>query len=180
MLFNKNMKAIGLLCLMVLFVSVNAFGQQLTHKMTEEEKAKMPEYLQQTQLLQAVTPPPTAPVRNISEFEPMEGALVAYPLGIPVELVKLLAEEVVVTTIVDDANTETTVRNLYSSNGVDLGNCNFLIAPHDSYWTRDYGPWYITDGLGNINIMNFTYNRPRQNDNNIPVEVGTFLGINVM
>lgn len=180
MLFSKSAKTIGLICLMVMFISINAFGQQLTHRMSEEEKAKMPEYLQQSRLLQAVTPPPTTPVRNIAEFEPMEGALVAYPLGIPVELVKLLAEEVVVTTIVDDATTETTVRNLYSANGVDLGNCNFLIAPHDSYWTRDYGPWYISDGLGNINIMNFTYNRPRQNDNNIPVAMGAFLGINVM
>jgi PKD repeat protein/agmatine/peptidylarginine deiminase len=179
MFLSKKMKAIGVVCLMVLFVSINAFGQQLTHRMTEEEKAKMPEYLQQTRLLQAVTPPPTAPARNIAEFEPMEGALVAYPLGIPVNLVKLLAEEVMVTTIVDSSNTETTVRNLYSSNGVDLGNCNFLIAPHDSYWTRDYGPWYVTDGLGNVNIMNFTYNRPRNNDNNIPVEMGSFLGINV-
>ena len=180
MFLSKKMKTIGLVCLMVLFVSINAFGQQLTHRMTEEEKAKMPEYLQQTRLLQAVTPPPTAPARNIAEFEPMEGALVAYPLGIPVNLVKLLAEEVMVTTIVDSSNTETTVRNLYSSNGVDLGNCNFLIAPHDSYWTRDYGPWYVSDGLGNINIMDFTYNRPRNNDNNIPVEMGSFLGINVL
>ncbi len=178
-IFSRKSKAISLVFLMVLLVSINVFGQQLTHRMTEEEKAKMPEYLQQTQLLQAVTPPPTTPVRNIAEFEIMEGALIAYPLGIPVELVKLLAEDVMVTTIVDDSSTENTVRNLYSSNGVNLNKCNFLIAPHDSYWTRDYGPWYVSDGLGNINIMNFTYNRPRLNDNNIPVAMGSFLGVNV-
>lgn len=36
----------------------------------------------------------------------------------------------------------------------------------DSYWTRDYGPfWVYTDG--GLAISDHTYNRPRPNDNNV-------------
>ncbi|UCH95750.1 MAG: agmatine deiminase family protein [Candidatus Aminicenantes bacterium] len=153
-------------------------ARKLTHEMTEEERALMPAYLESLKG-RAQTPPPPAPVRNIAEFEQMEGVLIAYPLGIPVSLVADMSQDVMVTTIVDDAAEENEVRNLYSSAGVNMSNTNFLHAPHDSFWTRDYGPWFVTDGNGTISIINFTYNRPRPRDNNIPVEMANFLGLDL-
>jgi uncharacterized repeat protein (TIGR02543 family) len=107
----------------------------------------------------------------------MEGVLIAYPLGIPVSLVAEMSQDVMVTTIVNNTSSENQARNTYSSGGVNLDNCNFLHAPHDSYWTRDYGPWFVMEGNQSISIINFVYNRPRPNDNNIPVEMAGFLGI---
>lgn len=169
-------KAVVFLCIGLLLLSFQLFGQKLTHHMSEEEKALMPAYLK-SQLLLGVTPPPPVPVRNVAEFEPMEGVLIAYPLGIPVSLIRDMAEDVMVTTIVDNAAKEDQARNLYSSAGVNMANCNFLYAPHDSIWTRDYGPWFVTDGSEQVGIINFTYNRPRPDDNNIPAEMATFLDI---
>jgi PKD repeat protein/agmatine/peptidylarginine deiminase len=166
--------------LTLVLLSSQVLGQQLTHHMSEEEKALMPAYLDSLNArIEAVTPPPPTAVRNIAEFETMEGVLIAYPLGIPVSLVALMSEEIIVTTIVDDATEENTVRNYYTSNGVTIANCNFIHAPHDSHWTRDYGPWYIMDGTGTVGIMDFTYNRPRNNDNAIPSAMATFLGVNL-
>jgi PKD repeat protein/agmatine/peptidylarginine deiminase len=177
----KRLLFICVLVLSLFSLTIQLYGEQgkkLTHVMTDEERALMPAYLESLRGL-AQTPPPPVPVRNIAEFEQMEGVLIAYPLGIPLLLVAEMSEDVMVTTIVDNAAEENQVRNIYSSAGVNMSNCNFLHAPHDSYWTRDYGPWFVTDGNGGISIMNFTYNRPRRNDNNIPVEMANFLGVDL-
>ncbi len=125
------------------------------------------------------TDPPEGPIHNIAEFEPMQGVLVRYPFGIPYSLIAEMSQETTVTTIVTGQSEENTVLNIYNSNGVDTDNCNFLYAQSDSYWTRDYGPWYAIDGNGEFGIVNFPYNRPRPNDNDIPLEMAEFLDINV-
>ena len=82
-----------------------------------------------------------------------------------------------VTTIVASSAQQTTVTNIYISNGVNMSNTNFLIAPSDSYWTRDYGPWFESDSSNQIGIVDFPYNRPRPNDDEIPKLVAGMLGI---
>ncbi|MCD4796721.1 MAG: agmatine deiminase family protein [Candidatus Cloacimonetes bacterium] len=123
------------------------------------------------------TDPPPTPVRNIAEFEPMEGVLIRYPFGINYNLIAEMSQETGVTTIVLNQSQEDYVTNIYNSNGVNMANCNFLHAPSDSYWTRDYGPWYVADGNNQVGIVNFPYNRPRPNDNDIPIEMAAFLEI---
>ena len=78
-----------------------------------------------------------------------------------------MAEDVEVVTIVASTSQQTTVESLYQSHGVDLDHCSFLIAPSDTYWTRDYGPWFIFNGDDEQGVVDFTYNRPRPNDNAI-------------
>ena len=124
------------------------------------------------------TPPPASPVRNVAEFDFMQGALVRYPFGIPILLIKEMASDIEVTTIVASNSQKNTVIQQYISNGVDTSHCNFLIAPSDSYWTRDYGPWFESDSANNIGIVDFPYNRPqRVNDDEIPKKVAEMLGI---
>ncbi|MDP6684861.1 MAG: agmatine deiminase family protein [Candidatus Marinimicrobia bacterium] len=123
------------------------------------------------------TDPPDGPIYNISEFAPMEGVLIRYPFGISYTVIAEMAEDILVTTIVSSTGQQNYVTNQYNSNGVNLNNCNFLIAPSNSYWTRDYGPWYIIDGNNELAIINFPYNRPRPLDNDIPIEMADFLGL---
>ncbi|MCU0285488.1 MAG: agmatine deiminase family protein [Acidobacteria bacterium] len=177
---NSKAKQWIIIALFGLFMLYNvspAFGQTLTHEMSAEEKAKMPEYLNSRAQLLAVTPPPPAPVRGYAEYEPMEGVLIAYPLGIPVSVVAEMSENVMVTTIVAGTTQENQARSSYTSGGVNMSNCNFLYAPHDSYWTRDYGPWFATDGNGVISVIDTIYNRPRANDDAIPSAMASFLGV---
>lgn len=125
------------------------------------------------------TDPAEGPVFNVAEFARMQGVLIRYPLGIPYSLVAEMSEDIPVTTIVTGPDQENTVRSLYQSQGVNLENCDFLHAPSDSYWTRDYGPWFIIDGNYEFGIVDFPYNRPRPNDDNIPVVLAGALGINL-
>jgi len=175
-MLKKTSKITYLILMFIILAMFQLSAQQLTHQMSEEEKALMPSYLESLKY-RIQSGPPLAPVRNIAEFEPMEGVLIAYPLGIPVELVAEMSEDVMVTTIVDSLAKETQARRTYSDGGVNLNNCNFLYADHDSWWTRDYGPWFVMEGDYQISIINFIYNRPRPDDNNIPIEMAAFLGI---
>jgi len=97
---------------------------------------------------------PPAFARNIAEFEPMEGVLVRSPFGISYTLIASMSEQDKVLTIVSSSAAQTSVISSYTSHGVNLANCEFLIAPSNSYWCRDYVPWYIYDG-SEISIREF-------------------------
>ncbi len=165
----------------VLFVTRMSIAQdttrkpalRLTHEMSPEEALHKSEIGKTF----VETNPPAGPIRNVEEFGRMQGALVRYPFGIPLPLIKEMAANVTLTTIVASAAQQSTVLALYVNNGVDTSHCNFLIAPTDSYWTRDYGPWFESDSSNTIGIIDFPYNRPRPNDDEIPKRVAEMLGI---
>jgi len=111
---------------------------------------------------------PLPHLRQPAEFEPMEGVLIRYPFGISYEIIGEMAEDTKVTTIVANNQERNYVLNQYSVHGINISNCDFLIADTDTYWTRDYGPWFVFTGDGNLSVVDFTYNRPRPHDNQIP------------
>lgn len=156
-----------------LFILVNGFFSYAQEKyqdgflpqhLTEEEKERLHEIYED----RSATDPPAFLPRSIAEFEPMSGALIRYPLGIPYSLVALMSEEVEVVTIVSSQSEKNQAISNYQSNGVNMNNTSFIIAPTNSIWTRDYGPWYIFDGNNEFGIIDFTYDRPRPLDNAIP------------
>ena len=125
------------------------------------------------------TDPPTPEVRNVAEFDQMQAVLVRYPFGIPISLIKEMAEKTEIITIVANTNEQETVEDLYTSNGVNTENTAYLLAQSDSYWVRDYGPWFVFDGNKDPGIVDFPYNRNRPNDNNIPAAVAEYLEIDL-
>lgn len=112
------------------------------------------------------TPPPTGEVRFPAEYEPMQAVMIVYPLGIPVELVKEMAEDCKVITVVTSYEQQY-AQSEFQSAGVNMDNIEFLNATTDSYWIRDFGPWYIFNGKEPAIVDNI-YNRPRPNDDNLP------------
>ncbi len=119
--------------------------------------------------------PPVGPVRQTAEFERMQSVLIRSPFGIPVAFIKQLSEVTNVLTIVASTTERNTVISNYLAAGIDTSKCEFLIAPSDSYWTRDYGPWYVVNGDNEVGICDFVYNRPRPNDDAIPSAASTYL-----
>ncbi len=123
------------------------------------------------------TDPPTGPVRGFAEFNRLQGVLIRYPLGIPLSLVAAMSEHSTVYTIVSGTWQQNQATNAYNGAGVNLDNCEFIIAPSNSIWTRDYGPWFIADGNNEIAVLDFPYNRPRPADDAIPQAVANHLGL---
>jgi agmatine/peptidylarginine deiminase len=125
------------------------------------------------------TDPPEGDVRMVAEYEPMQSVLIRYPLGIPYSAIAEMAEDINVVTLVNSSSQANQVLALYEQNNVNTENCSFIITQTDSYWTRDYGPWFVFDGNKEPGIVDFPYDRPRPNDNNVPAAVAADLGINL-
>ena len=122
------------------------------------------------------TDPPPFPIRNVAEYERMQGVLIRYPFGIPTELILEMSEDVTIYCLVS-SNQQSSASNALENGSVDLDNVEFVIGSTDSYWTRDYGPWWVVDGERNMSIVDFTYNRPRPNDNDAPLKMSNHLDV---
>ncbi|MBQ8959088.1 MAG: agmatine deiminase family protein [Bacteroidales bacterium] len=111
------------------------------------------------------TDPPAGEPRFVAEFEPMQGVMIRYPLGIPTSLVAQLSNNCHVYCIVSNSQ-QSQAQSAFQSAGVNMDNVSFVNAQTDSYWVRDYGPWYIFEDRQPAIVDNI-YNRPRPNDDNI-------------
>ncbi|HNQ68786.1 MAG TPA: agmatine deiminase family protein, partial [Bacteroidales bacterium] len=127
------------------------------------------------------TPPPTGGVRNIAEFERNQGVIVSHIgyFGIPLTLISELSEDVLVY-IVCESGDQSSINSSLNSAGVNMGNIIYVNETLDSYWARDYSPWFIEYGTNNeVGIVNFPYNRPRPNDNDLPITLGDYFDLEV-
>ena len=121
------------------------------------------------------TDPPTGEPRFVGEFEPMQGVMIRYPLGIPTSLVVDLANNCHVYCVVSSSY-QGSAQNSFQNAGVNMNNVTFVNAPSDSYWIRDYGPWYIFEDR-NPAIVDNKYNRNRPNDDNMSQVFSNFWNI---
>jgi agmatine/peptidylarginine deiminase len=113
--------------------------------------------------------------RFVAEWEPATGAIVRYPFGQPYSLLRDLSQDALLYVIVTSAN-QSTANSSLQSNGVTMANVRYINAASDSYWVRDYGAWTIFDADHNMHLVDFAYNRPRPNDDIIPITVADYLG----
>ena len=128
----------------------------------------------------SATQAPTGEVRFPAEFEPVQSVMVAYPLELPWELLQRISnlENCKLITVVNKRKTNSTIdeiKNEYTNNGVNIDNCEFIIAKNDnledginSHWMRDFGPWCIFHGK-NVAIVDNVYNRSFVDDNSDPI-----------
>ncbi|MBN2384461.1 agmatine deiminase family protein [bacterium] len=161
-------------CFGAIFAPVRADDNTLTIGLTDEEKTR----LHEIGINHKVTKAPTGVVRNPAEWEPSQGVLIRWPLGIPTSLVAEMSEDVMVTTICSGASQEAAARSSYESAGVNMDHVDFIYASTNTYWVRDYGPWFIFDDL-DLAIVDHIYNRPRPLDDVIPQAIGTAWGLSV-
>ena len=175
--FIKMKKILLSLVAFALVISIKVNAQEQTtpdwkrwHYLSEEEMNTPVRAINFTE-----TPPPTGTPRFVAEFEPMQGVMIRYPLGIPTSLVVDLANNCPVYCIVS-ASQQSSAQNSFQNAGVNMSNVHFVNASSDSYWVRDYGPWYIFEDR-NPAIVDNIYNRPRPNDDNMSGVFATYWNI---
>jgi len=120
---------------------------------------------------------PVAP-RMIAEWEKVQGALIRYPLGISVDAVKAMATELKVY-VLCASSSQSAARTAFQNAGVNLANIAFITATTDTYWTRDYAPWWITTdvaGKREVRLVDVVYraNGVRPNDDRVPQVVASY------
>ena len=173
---NKLFVLVGLL----IGLPILTFGQDTQkpdwkklHYLSEEEMLSK----ERSSIYQETDPPAGDYVRFPAEFEPMQAVTIRYPLGIPTSLVKQLSERTKVYVIVTQ-NQQSSAQSTFQNAGCNMNNITYYNMSTDSYWVRDYGPWYIFNDLEPA-IVDNAYNRPRNNDNMVPVHMGERLGLTV-
>lgn len=162
-----------------LFFTGNVSAQEiLPNYMTQKEMLQMPSYLQQlsNQLKNnQIAAPPSSPVRTIAEWEELQGILIgwtSYP-SILREIVRAAKTECRVYVV---TNNEQSVINYLNSGNVDTINVSFVNTPFNSVWSRDYGPWSAyTNDVDTLVTIDWIYNRPRPDDDNVPVAIAGLL-----
>jgi agmatine/peptidylarginine deiminase len=159
------------------------FGQHdiLPKWMTEEEKINMKDYVRSVIEQNLETRTPDLPMRSIAEWEELSGIAIAwsnYFSQIQAQIVEHAKEEVVVYIVTDNENDPKSILDAY---GVDFSqNVEFINAPYNSLWIRDYGPnsVYIND-VDSLAFVDWIYNRNRPSDDLVSMEIGSFLDIPV-
>jgi agmatine/peptidylarginine deiminase len=169
-----------------ILLSLVAFAMVLSLKVNAQEQ-KTPDwkrwhYLSEEEMHSPVrnenfveTDPPTGTPRFVAEFEPMQGVMIRYPLGIPTSLVAQLSNNCHVYCVVSSSY-QSSAQSEFQSAGVNMSNLSFVNAPSDSYWIRDYGPWYIFEDRTPA-IVDNRYNRNRPNDDNMSQVFATYWNI---
>ena len=169
-------KALSLFTLLLLMATVSLQAQDKKpdwmrwHYLSEEEMYDTSRGMNFTEI-----DPPTGTPRFVAEFEPMQGVMIRYPLGIPTSLVKQLSNNCHVYCVVSSSQ-QNQAQNTFQSAGVNMSNVSYVNASTDSYWIRDYGPWYIFEDRHPA-IVDNVYNRPRPNDDNMSGVFATYWGI---
>lgn len=154
---------------LILFASLTttSFSQDLPRYMTDTEKELYKSY--QPPFLNDGTDPPPTPVRTMGEWEEFQGILITWTSYTTIlrQMVDYIQDECLVYIVCSDSNS---VKTFLTNGGVPLINLKFLIAPFNSVWSRDYGPWSVYSGVtDSLKIVDWIYNRPRPLDDVISV-----------
>jgi agmatine deiminase len=165
----KNFTFLMVLACMLSSSFVNAQGD---HKLLDSELPFLDTYMANrpaTSVGIASVTPPNSSVRTIGEWEELQGFAVTWTTytSIVREIIRAAREETTVYVIC--SNAQTVINNLLV-NGIDTSNVVCLAAPFNSVWIRDYGPWSAyTNDVDSLITIDWIYNRPRPNDDLVPV-----------
>ncbi len=171
-------KYFSLVTLLILFTVFTGYAQidgPLPKGLTEQEKNLISEF-QFTK--NSITPPPTGPVRTMAEWEEVEYLVITWQPNFQNILRQIVAVGVAEAKVMIVTQNEASVSSYLQSNGIDLTNVTFLDEPWDSIWIRDYaGNTIYSEDTGERALVDWIYNRPRPNDDVIPVAHANELGI---
>ena len=170
------MRTLLQLLLLAAMILIPLNAQDLPKGMTDAEKLIVKTYTP-PQWYEGFVTPPSRPVRTMAEWEPLRGIIITWTsyTSILRQIVDYAQDEGLVYIVCSDSNS---VKSSLTSGGVPLVNLRFLIAPFNSIWVRDYGPWAVyADDVDSMYLVDWVYNRPRPADDVIPGAFATQQGI---
>lgn len=116
-------------------------------------------------------------VRMMAEWEETEYLVVSWAREFETlrEIVRHGKEEAKILIVCRDS---TFVQDFLQEGGVDLANISYFHAPFNSIWTRDYaGVSAYQEEVGELQLVDWIYNRPRPHDDRMPERLSSKLEI---
>lgn len=166
-----------LLSLFIVFSFSSVYSQTDNHRLTEADKLLLPGYMQSRAALRSTASivPPTSAVRTIGEWEELQALIVTWTSYTTMirEIIRAASLE---TTVIVITNNPASVYSTLLASGIDTANVECLNIPYNTVWSRDYGPWSAyTNDVDSLITIDWIYNRPRPNDDQIPVYISNYL-----
>ena len=163
------MKSLKYFLLFIFGFSINLNSQNLPVGLTLEEKAIMPFY-EFPAAKKSINNPPEWEPRAMAEWEEIDALLItwtSYPYVLR-QIVDAAQEECTVLIACQDSNS---VKDYLTTGVVPLTNVKFIETDFNSVWIRDYGAHSIyKDVVGDLALVDWKYNRPRPDDDLMPVQ----------
>jgi agmatine/peptidylarginine deiminase len=125
------------------------------------------------------TDPPQFPVRSMAEWEELQALVItwrSFPI-ILTEIVRAARKECRVIISCDSPGILLDAQTVLSSSGVDTSsNVEFVLAPNNSIWVRDYGPNCVyANDVDSLYFIDWRYNRTtRRRDDSIATTLAPY------
>lgn len=176
-LFMK--KSLPILLFTIIFsftLHLNAQQESFLPKgLTEHEKSIVSDFQFNSN---RITPPPDLPVRTAAGWEEIEYLVIRWTNGFQDILLQIVQAAVEECKVLITTQNQGAVQNFLTSNGVNMANVEFLNAPSNSIWIRDYGGNTIySNDVEERALVDWIYNRPRPLDNDMPVAHANYIGV---
>jgi agmatine deiminase len=141
------------------------------------EELLMDSYLTRAHNRSVITAPPTLPVRTAAQWEESQALLITWTAFPVIHRQIILAAQKECTVIIHCADSNTVKSDLIANN-VPLTNLKFIEVAFNTIWIRDYAAntCYLND-VDSLILVDWIYNRPRPDDDDIPFAYSSFLGI---
>ena len=170
-----------LLPFFILLTSISYSQKDILPKqMTDYEKTIMDDYLSSFDEKGITTPPPYNNIRTAAEWEEVQALVITWTNSfnnIQKQIVDAAQEECTVIIHCSDSNA---VKSYLNGQGVLDFNIDYIEAPFNSIWIRDYGAnTCYANMVEDIFLTDWIYNRPRPSDDALPDAYGAHLGIDV-
>ncbi len=134
----------------------------------------------------AITQPPQQAVRAMAEWEELQAILVSWSTNasgdyqaLLAEIVRAAREECRVVICCRSQTTLNSAKSYLTGKGVDLSsNVEFVLAPNDSIWVRDYGPNCVyANAVDSLYFVDWIYNRNRKRDDTIATTLSKYFDV---
>ncbi|MDO8369059.1 MAG: agmatine deiminase family protein [Saprospiraceae bacterium] len=164
---------------LTIIMGSNAQTNELPRFATDAERQLEPPL---SLLTIGITTPPLAPVRTMAEWEELQSLIITWngQSTILTEIVRAARLECKVLICCSSQQVVNLAKNKLTSSGVDItSNVEFIIAPNDSIWVRDYGPNSVyANDVDSLYFVDWIYNRPsRPKDDTIATSIAPYFGV---
>ncbi len=109
-----------------------------------------------------------------AEFEPQSQIIMCYPNNMPLSAYKTIADDNKVLVLTNTGSSGQSrvseATTAFNNAGINMDNVTFKsidLGDDYSYWARDFNPFF-TFYEKDLAVVDFTYNRPRYAQNNVP------------
>lgn len=165
---KKFYASLSFILILSIFSSVLAQNREVLPKnLTEKEKGLVENFQFRSTTL---TGPPSTDVRAAAEWEEVEYLLITWEPAYKGILRQIVAAGITECNVIITTQNESSVSSYLLAGGVDLTNVTFLNTDWDSIWIRDYAANTIYENeVGDRALVDWIYNRPRPNDDTMPI-----------